>query len=101
MNCLQPRGDLGDQDIGKAAAGLFRGAGRRDLGSQRILMHPLDHGAEQRFLGLEMVIERLPRQPGGLGRLLDRRAPETVPAEHGHGGVENAVARLHLTILTK
>ena len=61
----------------------------------------LDHGAEQRFLGFEMMVQRLPRQPGGFGRLLDRGTPETVPAEDGHGGIENAVARLHLSILTK
>ena len=97
----EPRGHPGDQNIGKAAAGFFRGVRRRDLGGQRALMQPLDDGAEQRFLGFEMVVERLPRQPGGLGRLLDRRAPETVPAEHGHGGIENAVAWLHLSILTK
>ena len=101
MNCSQPRGNPGDQDIGEAAAGLVRGVRRRDLGGQRTLMQPFDHGAEQRFLGFEMVIERLPRQAGGLGRLLDRRAPETMPAKHGHGGIENAVARLHLSILTK
>ena len=89
------------QDVGKAAAGFFRGVRRRDLGGHGILMQPLDHGAEQRFLGFEMVVERLTRQPGGLGRLLDRRAAETVPAEDGHGGIENAVARLHLSILTK
>jgi len=34
-------------------------------------MQPFDHGAEQRLPGFEMVVERLPRQPGGLGRLLD------------------------------
>jgi hypothetical protein len=96
-----PRGNPGHQDIGQAAAGLLSGSGRCDLGRQRRLMQPFDHGAEQRFLGFEMVVQRLPRQPGGLGRLLDRRAPEAVPAEHGHGGIENAVARLHLSILTK
>ncbi len=64
-------------------------------------MQPFDDGAEQRFLGFEMMVERLPRQAGRLRRLLDRRAPETVPAEHQHRGIENAVARLHLTILTK
>jgi hypothetical protein len=48
-----------------------------------------------------MVIQRLPRQPGGLRRLLDRRAAESVPAEHLHGGIEDAVAGPHLTILTK
>ena len=96
-----PRGDLCDQDVGEAAAGLFGGARRRDLGGQRILMQPLDHGAEQRFLGLEMMVQRLPRQAGSFRRLLDRRAPEALPAEHRHGGIEDAVARLHLTILTK
>jgi hypothetical protein len=48
-----------------------------------------------------MMVERLPRQAGGLRRLLDRRTPETVPAEHQHRGVENSGARAHLTILTK
>ena len=76
--------------------------GRGDLGGERVLMQPFDDGAEQRFLGLEMMVERLPRQAGGLRGLLDRRAPETVPAEHQHRGIENAVLRAaHLTILTK
>jgi hypothetical protein len=43
-------------------------------------MQPFDDGAEQRFLGFEMMVERLPRQAGGLRRLLDRRAPEALPA---------------------
>jgi hypothetical protein len=64
-------------------------------------MQPLDHGTEQRFLGFEMMIQRLPGQAGGLRRLLDRRAPEAVTAEDSHGGIENAVAWLHLSILTK
>ena len=63
-------------------------------------MQLLDDGAEQRFLGFEMVVERLPRQAGGLRRLLDRRPPETVPAEHQHRGIENAGRGPHLTILT-
>jgi hypothetical protein len=52
-----------------------------------------------------MMIERLPRQAGGLGDLFDRRPPETVPAKHPQRGVENAIVRfhlgLHLTNLTK
>jgi hypothetical protein len=48
-----------------------------------------------------VMVERLPRQAGGLRRLLDRRAPETLPAEHQHRSIENAGARAHLTILTK
>ena len=83
----------GDENIGEAAAGLLRGVGRRDLGGERVLMQPFDDGAEQRFLGFEMMVERLPRQAGGLRRLLDRRAPETLPAEHQHRGIENAGAR--------
>ena len=63
-------------------------------------MHPLDHGAEQRFLGLEVMIERLPRQAGGLGRLFDRGTAETVPAKHRHRGFQDAVARAHLTNFT-
>ncbi len=63
-------------------------------------MQPFDDGAEQRFLGLEVMVERLPRQAGGLRRLLDRRAPETLPAEHQHRSIENAGTRAHLTILT-
>src|SRR5205085_4322176 len=94
-------GDRRDENISKAAALLLGGAGRRDLGGERVLMQPFDDGAEQRFLGLEMMIERLPRQAGGLRRLLDRRAPETLPAEHQHRSIENAGTRAHLTILTK
>src|SRR5689334_25330203 len=65
-------------------------------------MHALDHGAEQRFLGLEVVIQRLPRQACCLRRLLDRGTAKAVPAEHRHGSFENAVARAqaHLTTLT-
>ena len=98
---LQPAADLGDENVGEAAAGFLRGAGRRDVRGERASYTPLDHGAEQRFLGFEMMIERLPRQAGGLRRLLDRRTPKAVAAEHQHRGVENAVARAHLTILTK
>ena len=47
------------------------------------------------------MIQRLPRQPGGIGGLLYRGTPEAVPAEHQHGGVENTGARVHLTIFTK
>ena len=81
--------------------GFLGGAGRRDLGGKRVLMQPFDDGAEQRFLGLEVMVERLPRQAGGLRRLFDRRAPETVPAEHQHRGIEKTRTRAHLTILTK
>src|SRR5882724_12722642 len=95
------RADRRDQNIGKAAALLLRGSGCRDLGGERVLMQPFDDGAEQRFLGLEVMVERLPCQAGGLRCLLDRRAPETLPAEHQHRGIENAGTRAHLTILTK
>src|SRR5207244_2557190 len=84
-----------------SAGGLFGGFRGGDRGGERILMQPLDHGAEQRFLGLEMMVERLPRQPGRFRRLFDRRTPKPLAAKHQHGGVEDAVARLHLTILTK
>jgi hypothetical protein len=47
------------------------------------------------------MVERLPRQPGGFRCLFDRRAPEALAAKHQHGGVEDAVAGPHLTILTK
>ena len=47
------------------------------------------------------MIERLPRQARRLGRLLDRRAPKTMAAEHQHRCIENAGTGLHLTILTK
>ena len=93
--------DRGDEDIGEAAAGFLRDVGRFDFGGERALVQPLDDGAEQRFLGFEMMIERLPRQAGGHRRLLDRRAPETLPAEYQHRGIENAGAGYHLTILTK
>ena len=95
------RADRRDQNIGKAAALFLGSGGRRDLGGERVLMQPFDDGAEQRFLGLEMMVERLPRQAGGLRRLLDRRTPETLPAEHQHRGIENAGTWAHLTILTK
>src|SRR5206468_11316375 len=95
------RADRRDQNIGRAAVLLFGGGGRRDRGGERVLVQTFDDGAEQRFLALEVMIERLPRQAGGFRRLLDRRAPETVPAEHQHRGIENASTRAHLTILTK
>ncbi|GCC43761.1 hypothetical protein chiPu_0027761 [Chiloscyllium punctatum] len=47
-----------------------------------------------------MMIERLPRQAGRLGDLLDRGAAKAVPAEHQHGGIEDAGLRSHLTNLT-
>src|SRR5688572_12816346 len=93
--------DRSDQDVGEAAAFVFGGAGRGNLGGEGLLMQPFDDGAEQRFLGLEMVVERLPRQAGGLRGLLDRRAPETLPAEHQHRSVENSGAWAHLTNFTK
>jgi hypothetical protein len=69
-------GDRRDQDVGEAAAFVLGGAGCGNLGGQGLLMQPFDHGAEQRFLGLEVMVERLPRQAGGLRRLFDRRAPK-------------------------
>src|SRR5205814_10258008 len=90
--------DLRDQDVGETGLGHLGGIRRRDLCGERGLIKQFDDGAEQRFLGLEMVIERLPRQPRGLGHLLDRRAAETVPAEHAQRRVENAVLRLRLTL---
>ena len=93
--------DRRHEDVGEAAAFVLGGAGRGDFGGERFLMQPFDDGAEQRFLGFEMMVERLPRQARGLCRLLDRRAPKTLPAEHQHRGIENAGTRAHLTILTK
>ena len=57
----EPRGDFGNQYIGEVAAGLFRGLGGSDFGRERVLVQPFDDGAEQRFLGFEMMIQRLPR----------------------------------------
>ncbi len=94
-------GDRRDQDVGEAAAVVFGGAGCGNFGGEGLFMQPFDHGAEQRFLDSEVMVERLPRQAGGLRRLLDRGAPETLPAEHQHRGIENAGTRAHLTILTK
>ena len=96
----EPRGDLSHENVGETAAILLLGVRRRDLGSEGGLIKPLDDGAEQRFLGIEMMIQRLPRQPGRFRRLLDRGAPEPMPAEHVHRGVDNAVAGRHLTNLT-
>src|SRR3954463_9011576 len=93
--------DRSDQDVGEAAAFLLGGAGLGNLGGEGLLMQPFDDGSEQRFLGLEMMVERLPRQAGGLCRLLDRGASEAVPAKYQHRGVENAGTGAHLTILTK
>ena len=95
--CRQPR----DQDIGEPESGFLRRGDRRGFRRERALMHMLDHGAEQRFLGFEVMIQRLPRQACGFRGLLDRRTPKAVPAEHQHGGIEDAVAGPHLTILTK
>ena len=85
----------------EVAAGFLGGIGGSDSGGERVLMQPLDHGAEQRFLGLEVMVERLPRQPRGLRRLLDRRPPKAMVAKHGHRGVKNTGPGAHLTILTK
>jgi hypothetical protein len=94
-------GDGTDEDIGQAATGVFRGRGGGDFGGKRLFMQPFDDRTEQGFLGFEVMVERLPRQAGGLRRRLDRRTPETLPAEHQHSGIENAGTRAHLTILTK
>src|SRR3954454_2020890 len=93
--------DRSDQDVGEAAAFVLGGAGCGNLGGEGLLMQPFDDASEQLFLGLEMMVERLPRQAGGLCRLLDRGASEAVPAKYQHRGVENAGAGAHLTILTK
>src|SRR5947209_7579589 len=97
----EPCGDLSHENVGETAAILLLGVRCRGLGDTCVLVKPLDDGAEQRLLGIEMMIQRLPRQPRGLGRLFDRRATESMPAEHGHRGIDNAVARGHLTNLTK
>jgi hypothetical protein len=41
------------------------------------------------------MIDRLSRQAGGLGYLLDRRAAKAVAAEHAHGRVKNAILGRH------
>src|SRR5215469_5759604 len=41
------------------------------------------------------MIDRLSRQAGGLGHLLDRRAAKPVAAEHAHGRVENTILGRH------
>jgi len=64
---------------------------RRDFRGEGALIQPLDDGPEQRFLGFEMVVERLSRQARGIGRLLNRRPPKAMAAEHEHRGIENAV----------
>ena len=98
---LQLGGDSGDDDVGEAAAGLLcSGSGSRFSG-EGVFIQPFDNGAEQRFLGLEVMVERLPRQACGFGCLLDRRTAETLAAEHRHRGVEDTGAGAHLTIFTK
>src|SRR5229473_2239621 len=97
----EPRCNLGYQDIGETASGLVGGVCRRDFRGEGVLVQLFDDGAEQRFPGFEMVVERLSGQAGRLRGLLDRRAPKTMAAEHGHRGVENAGTRPHLTIFTK
>ena len=72
----EPRGNFGYQDIGETASGLVGGVCRRDFRGERVLMQLFDDGAEQRFLGFEMVVERLSGQAGRLRGLLDRRAPK-------------------------
>src|SRR5689334_12048029 len=100
----ESRGDLGDHDIRKLAACRFRRSRRLDLGREGALIEPRDGAAKQRFLGREVMIERLPRHAGLLGGLLDRGAPKSVAAKYPHGGVENAMlgifSGLHLSNLT-
>ena len=69
-------GELRGQDIGEPAAFFLVRVRRRDFGVQRVLVQPLDQRAEQRFPGFEIMIQRLPRQPGSFRRLLDRRPPK-------------------------
>lgn len=100
----EPGADFGNKDIGKARAGRFRGLGCRGFRRQRLFIETLNPGPEQRLLGREVMIERLPRQPRLVRRLLDRRAAKAIAAEHAHGSVQNAVlgrlSGLHLSNLT-
>ena len=100
-HCPHPRRHTGNENVGEAEAGLLRIIDRSLLGGNRGLVHAGDDRAEQRFLGFEMMIERLPRQAGGFGHLLDRGAAKAVPAKHQHGRIEDARFRSHLSILTK
>jgi hypothetical protein len=97
----EPRGDLREENVGEAAAGFLRRVRRRDLGGEPALIQLFDDGSKQRFLGFEVVVERLSRQARRFGGLLDRRAPKAMAEKHAHRGVQNAASGLHLTNLTK
>jgi len=73
----EPPGKLGYQDVGKTSTGLLRGVCRRDFRGEGALIQPLDDGPEQRFLGFEMVVERLSRQAAASAAcsIDDRRKP--------------------------
>jgi hypothetical protein len=62
---------LRDDDVGERSACGLCTLRRGRAVAQRTVMDALDHGAEQRFLGLEVMIERLPRQACGLRGFLD------------------------------
>ena len=67
---------------------------------ERAFVHRFDDGAKQRLLRIEVVVERLPGQPAFLGDELHRGEPVAILGEYPGGGIEDAFARRHLSILT-
>ena len=94
------RFELRDQNVGEPLAGLFLLQAGGPLGLECAFVDGLDDGAKQRLLRGEVMVERLPGEPGLLRDELHRGEPVSVLAEDLGGGIEDAFAGRHLTILT-
>ena len=91
---------LRDHDVGQSLAGPLLAATPRSARLRARFAHGFDDGAKERLLRVEVVIERLPGQAAFLGDELHRGEPVAILSEHLGGGIEDAVARRHLSILT-
>ena len=92
--------ELRGENVGEPLAGLFLLQARGSLSLECAFVNGLDDSAEQRFLGGEMMIERLPGEAGLLRDQLHRGEAITVLAEHFRCGIDDAFTGRHLTSLT-
>jgi len=78
-------------------------ADRRRLGGECVFRKNRSITARNSaFLGFEVMVQRLPRQPCGLGRLpRSTKRRKTLAAEHRDRGVEDTGTGIHLTIFDK
>ena len=92
--------ELRGENVGEPLAGLFLLQARGSLSLECAFVNGLDDSAEQRFLGGEMMIKRLPGEAGLLRDQLHRGEAITVLAEHFRCGIDDAFTGRHLTSLT-